>query len=210
MARGGARPALREPATLRFQDMLKTRRRSLDLPDDRRRERVEMPRVEEFRSMPKLRRAIAPRSRAASPTRSEIDVALAGEIETVPVSADEHACRSDEPSFTKWAPKQPMGGPRLERRHDAAPTAGRRNGSYSQSPIDGCAHNNHSARCVEAAPSMSSNLQISPGTAAGQQYGCEPDGRKATFIDSIASPFLTCVKRWRCATIIPQAKQRSR
>jgi hypothetical protein len=49
-----------------------------------------------------------------------------------------------------------------------------------------------------------------PGTAAGQQYGCEPDGRKATFIDSIGSPFLTCVKRWRCATIIPQAKQRSR
>jgi len=45
MARGGARPALREPATLRFQDMLKTRRRSLDLPDDRRRERVEMPRA---------------------------------------------------------------------------------------------------------------------------------------------------------------------
>src|ERR1700730_2598178 len=36
MARGGARPALREPATLRFQDMLKPRSRSLDLPDDRR------------------------------------------------------------------------------------------------------------------------------------------------------------------------------
>jgi len=51
------------------QDMLRTSRRSLDLPDDRRCERVEMPRVEEFRSMAKLRRAIAPRRRVASPTR---------------------------------------------------------------------------------------------------------------------------------------------
>ncbi len=145
------------------QNILRTSRRSLDLPDDRRRQRVEIPRVEEFRSMPKLRRAIAPKSPAASPTRSEIDVALAGEIETVPVSADERACRRDEPSFTKWAPKQPMGGPRLERRHDAAPTAGRRNGSWSQSPIDGCAHNSHSGRCREAAPSMSSNCKSVQG-----------------------------------------------
>jgi hypothetical protein len=37
----------------------------------------------------KLRQAVATRCRATAPPRQEIDVALAGQIEAVPVSADE-------------------------------------------------------------------------------------------------------------------------
>jgi hypothetical protein len=47
------------------QNMLNTLRRSLDSPDDRRRERVEVYCLEELRTVPELRRAI---SRAAAPT----------------------------------------------------------------------------------------------------------------------------------------------
>ena len=107
-----------------IQDMLRTSRGSLDLPDDRCRERTEVSRVEELRAVPELRWAITARSRAVSPTGQEIDIALAGEIEIVPVSAGECACRSGEPGFTKRAPEQPMTGPKLERRHDAAPAPG--------------------------------------------------------------------------------------
>jgi hypothetical protein len=42
-----------------IQNMLSTLRRSFDLPDDRRRERVEVSCVEELRTVPELRRAIA-------------------------------------------------------------------------------------------------------------------------------------------------------
>src|SRR5215831_1187510 len=51
-----------------IQNMLGTLRRSLDLPDDRRRERVEVSCVEELRTVPELRRAITARSREAAPT----------------------------------------------------------------------------------------------------------------------------------------------
>jgi hypothetical protein len=51
-----------------IQNMLGTLRRSLDLPGDRRRERVEVSCVEELRTVPELRRAITARSRAAAPT----------------------------------------------------------------------------------------------------------------------------------------------
>ena len=112
-----------------IHDVPSASRRSLDLPDDRRRERVEVSRTEELRAVPELQRAIPARSRVAAPTAQEIDVALAGEIETVAVSADECACRRGEPGFTKRAPKQPMAGPRLERLHDAAPAPRTCNGS---------------------------------------------------------------------------------
>ena len=42
--------------------------RSLDLPDDRRRKRVEVSCTEELRAVPELRRAVAARSRVAAPT----------------------------------------------------------------------------------------------------------------------------------------------
>jgi hypothetical protein len=42
--------------------------RSLDLPDDRRRERVKVSRAQELRAVAELRRAIPARSRLAAPT----------------------------------------------------------------------------------------------------------------------------------------------
>jgi hypothetical protein len=51
-----------------IQDMPGTSRGSLDLTDDRCRERAEMPRVEYLRAVPELRRAITARSWAASST----------------------------------------------------------------------------------------------------------------------------------------------
>ena len=107
-----------------IQNMLRPWRGSFDMPDDYCRECAEMSRVEELRAVPKLRWSVTTRSRAASPARQEIDIALAGEIETVPVSAGECACRGGEPGFTKRAPEQPMARPKLERRHDAAPARG--------------------------------------------------------------------------------------
>ncbi len=97
---------------------------------NRRRNAVEMTCVEEFRPVPQLRHAIAPRSRLASPLAQEIDVTLSGEIETMSVSADERAGRSGQLGFTERAPQQAMAAPRLGRRHDAAPPA-RRTGNRS-------------------------------------------------------------------------------
>jgi len=54
-----------------------------------RRNAVKVTCAEEFRPVPQLRRAIAARSRPASPAAQEIDVTLSGEIETMSVSADE-------------------------------------------------------------------------------------------------------------------------
>ena len=104
-----------------IQDMLRPWRGSLDMPDDCCRECAEVSCIEKLRALPELRRVVAARSWAASPTEQEIDIALAGEIETVPVSAGECTCRSCDSGFTKRAPEQPMAGPKLERRHDAAP-----------------------------------------------------------------------------------------
>jgi hypothetical protein len=50
-----------------IHDVLSTSHRSLDLPDDRRRERVEVSPAEELRAVPELRRAIPARSRVAAP-----------------------------------------------------------------------------------------------------------------------------------------------
>jgi len=97
---------------------------------NRRRNAVKMTCVEEFRPVPQLRRAIAARSRLASPLAQEIDVTLSGEIETMSVSADERAGRSGQLGFTERAPQQAMAAPRLGRRHDAAPPA-RRTGNRS-------------------------------------------------------------------------------
>jgi len=85
---------------------------------------VEMTRAEEFRTVPKLRWTVAARCRSASPATQEIDVALAGNVEAVPISAGERARRNGKPGSTERAPEQPMAGPRLERRHDAAPARG--------------------------------------------------------------------------------------
>jgi len=51
-----------------IHDLLSTSRRSLDLPDDRRRERVKVSRAQELRAVAELRRAIPARSRLAAPT----------------------------------------------------------------------------------------------------------------------------------------------
>jgi hypothetical protein len=51
-----------------IHDLLSTSGRSLDLPDDRRRKRVEVSCTEELRAVPELRRAVSARSRAAAPT----------------------------------------------------------------------------------------------------------------------------------------------
>ena len=64
-----------------------------DLRDNRRSDSVKVACVEEYRPMPQLRRAVAARSRTASPTSQEIDVTLSGEIEAVFVPADERAGR---------------------------------------------------------------------------------------------------------------------
>jgi hypothetical protein len=40
--------------------------------------------------------------------------------------------------------------------------------------IDGCRHSTHNARCVKAAPSMSSNLQISQGPLWGMKARSRP------------------------------------
>src|SRR5882724_10516765 len=69
---------------------------------NRRRNAVEMTCVEEFRPLPQLRHAIAPRSRLASPLAQEIDVTLSGEVETMSVSADERAGRSGQWPRRGW------------------------------------------------------------------------------------------------------------
>src|SRR6516162_1669461 len=92
---------------------------------------VEVARAEEFRTVPKLRWTVAARCRPASPATQEIGVALARKIEAVPILADERACRSGKPRFTKRAPQEPVAEPRSERRHGAAPPARRRTGNRS-------------------------------------------------------------------------------
>jgi hypothetical protein len=62
--------------------------------DNRRGHGVEMSGVEERRAVVQLHRAVTARSRAKSPARQEIDVALAGEVEAMVISADERARRS--------------------------------------------------------------------------------------------------------------------
>jgi hypothetical protein len=66
----------------------------IDVLGDRRRDGIEMACVEECRAVPQLRRGVAARSRPASPTAQEIDVALAGNVEAMVVAADENARRS--------------------------------------------------------------------------------------------------------------------
>jgi hypothetical protein len=88
-----------------IEDMPGPMCRPLDSPDDLRRQRVEMAGIKQCRAVPKLHWTIAARSWDASLAAPEIDVALAGEIEAMPVSADESACRSGEPRFTKRAPE---------------------------------------------------------------------------------------------------------
>ena len=51
-----------------IQDLLGVSRRSLGLPDDPGRERVEVSRTEELGAVPELRRAVPARSGAAAPT----------------------------------------------------------------------------------------------------------------------------------------------
>jgi hypothetical protein len=50
--------------------------------------------VKEVRAVPQLHRAVAGGGRTTSPTAQEIDVALAGEVEAMVISADERARRS--------------------------------------------------------------------------------------------------------------------
>jgi hypothetical protein len=66
----------------------------IGLLGDRRRDGIEMARVEECGAVPQLRRGVAARSRPASPTAQEIDVALAGNVEAMMAAADERARRS--------------------------------------------------------------------------------------------------------------------
>ena len=60
---------------------------------------VEMTRAEEFRTVPKLRWSVAARCRSASPATQEIDVALAGNVEVVPISAGERAAATVNPDL---------------------------------------------------------------------------------------------------------------
>jgi hypothetical protein len=61
--------------------------------DNRRGNGVKMACIEEFRPVSQLGRVVAARSRTASPISQEIDVSLSGEIETVPIPADERTRR---------------------------------------------------------------------------------------------------------------------
>jgi hypothetical protein len=64
-----------------------------DVRDNRRGNGVKMACIEEFRPVSQLGRVVAARSRTASPMSQEIDVSLSGEIETVPIPADERTRR---------------------------------------------------------------------------------------------------------------------
>lgn len=61
---------------------------------NRRRDGVEMARAKECRAVTQLRRTVATRSRTASSTAQEIDIALAGAIEAMAIAADERASRN--------------------------------------------------------------------------------------------------------------------
>src|SRR6516225_9100715 len=60
---------------------------------DHRCDRVEITCIEECVAVPQLRRTVSAGRGATPPATEQIDVALACEIETVTVRADERACR---------------------------------------------------------------------------------------------------------------------
>ena len=66
----------------------------LNVLHDRRRDRVEMAFIEECNAVAQLLWTIATRSGLASPASQKIDVAFAGQIEAMVITADECACRS--------------------------------------------------------------------------------------------------------------------
>jgi hypothetical protein len=63
---------------------------------DRRGDRVEVPGLEESRSMTELLRAIAAGSQASSSAVEQIDVTIARKVEAVAIAANEGASRAGE------------------------------------------------------------------------------------------------------------------
>ena len=90
---------------------------------DRRSDGVEVPGLEESRSMTELLRAIAAGNQAASSAVEQIDVTIARKVEAVAIAANQDAACAGEIKTADGAAQQSMAGAGQARCHGTAPSS---------------------------------------------------------------------------------------